>query len=65
MQCPSTDSTTASGRHTPESIPANSAIDKLTQAYQLKHPDATEVDILKAVRKELNHQQAQINQEYT
>jgi hypothetical protein len=31
----------------------------------LNHPDATEADILKAVRKELNQQQAQINREYT
>jgi len=42
-----------------------SDVHKLEQAYRLKHPDDTEEHVLKAVRKELNRQQAQINREYT
>jgi hypothetical protein len=60
----SDDLSCAADRTTPDIVKANTEIDKLGLTYQLKHPEATAEDSLKAVRKELNRQQAQINREY-
>eukprot|EP00775_Hariotina_reticulata_P002516 gene2516-biopygen4093 len=40
-------------------------VDELVKAHEATHPDATDTDALKAIRKELNRQQGEINREYT
>eukprot|EP00775_Hariotina_reticulata_P002197 gene2197-biopygen3730 len=55
-------------KHEPQSIcmlKVDKEVDDLVEAYKATHPDATDTEALKAVRKELNRQQGEINREYT